>query len=150
MIAAFRYSSWSCATRSHWSTTATRMTTYPPTMTPVSRLPPSSMEEKTAGRPIATTRTPAIWTMVRTRKSQSSLSNAEANQVKLIHAQTTAIMLTTKPMTAADACPEVMPCASSLPATPNAATKVRSYSSSRGDADRSFSKISRAVTGRSP
>ena len=36
--------------------------------------------------PAASTRTPAIWTIVITRYSQSSVSKAEANQVKFIHA----------------------------------------------------------------
>lgn len=36
--------------------------------------------------PAASTSAPPIWTMVRMRYSQSSLSNALANHVKFIHA----------------------------------------------------------------
>jgi hypothetical protein len=48
---------------------------------------PSSIDANTSAIPRASTRTPTIWINVRSRKTQSSVSYADANQEKLIHAQ---------------------------------------------------------------
>lgn len=55
------------AARHHWSTIATRITTYPTTIARSSRRPPSSTEWNIAGRPSANTTTPIICTMVSAR-----------------------------------------------------------------------------------
>ena len=70
--------------------------------------------------------TPAICTIVKTRNSQSSVSNAEANQEKLIHAQMIAATAKANAPTAAPPCPATTPSANCTPATPNAAAKTRS------------------------
>ena len=49
--------------------------------------------------------TPTICTIVRIRCSQSSVSNADANQVKLIHAQHTDRRTKENPHTAVAMCP---------------------------------------------
>lgn len=59
---------------------ASRMITYPQVTTAHS---PSAIA---AWTPVASTSTPPICTIVVSRYSQSSTSNAEANQVKFIHA----------------------------------------------------------------
>ena len=66
-------------------------------MTRLSRVWPSSIEWKTGGMPSASTTTPTIWTIVVIRKNQSSVSYAEANQVKLIQAQQIANIANAKP-----------------------------------------------------
>lgn len=68
------------ARRTHCATIANRMITYPTVM--IAHWP-STIASCT---PAARTRTPAIWTIVVRRYSQSSVSKAEANQVKFIHA----------------------------------------------------------------
>jgi hypothetical protein len=50
-------------------------------MTPLSSVSPWSIDANIRGRPSASTMTPTIWTMVARRKTQSSVSYAEANQV---------------------------------------------------------------------
>ena len=57
----------------------TRITTYPATMTPTSRVPPRSMDANISGIPSDKTITPTICTIVATRNTQSSLSYADAN-----------------------------------------------------------------------
>lgn len=78
------------AARNHCAIMATRMTTYPATITLLLKVPSSSIDSNISGSPIARMMTPTICTIVVTRKSQSSVSNADANQVKLIHAHTMA------------------------------------------------------------
>ncbi len=56
------------------------MITYPPVT--ALKSPPANA----AGTPAARTSTPAIWTKVSRRKGTSSVSNDDANQVKLTHA----------------------------------------------------------------
>ena len=50
---------------------------------------PPAIEENTCGIPNVRTRTPTICSIVVSRYTQSSVSYAEANQLKLIHAQLT-------------------------------------------------------------
>ena len=76
------------------------MTTYPTATTTKSNGPPASIDAKTGGMPSASTMTPIICTIVRARWNQSSVSKAEANQVKLIHAQQTESTTKTNPQTA--------------------------------------------------
>jgi hypothetical protein len=56
-----------------------RITTYPATITPTSRVPPRSMDANISGIPSDKMITPTICTIVATRKTQSSLSYADAN-----------------------------------------------------------------------
>ncbi|QIK71010.1 hypothetical protein G7070_00340 [Propioniciclava coleopterorum] len=76
--------------------------------------------------PVVRMRTPAIWIMVATRTVQSSVSNAESNQVLLIHAQHTANSTKKKAADPSTMWPAASECANSDPATPNATTRVRS------------------------
>src|SRR5262245_60515475 len=78
------------AARNHCPTKATRITTYPTTMTRLLTWVPWSIESNIGGRPSVKMMTPTICTIVMSRYTQSSVSNAEANQLKLIHAHHTA------------------------------------------------------------
>ena len=80
--------------------------------------------------------TPTICTIVASRNAQSSVSYAEANQEKLIHAQQIAKIAKPKAVSPAAKWPSASKCANCSPATPNATTKVRSYNSSSGVAAR--------------
>ena len=62
--AAVRCAGTCTATRHHCTTSATRITTYPATMTPLSTPWPPSTEAKNAGMPSANTITPIICTIV--------------------------------------------------------------------------------------
>jgi len=130
-----RPGSWRDA-RSHWKTIATRITTYPMTITRVSRWSPSCSDSKSAGSPSARMSTPTICTIVVSRKIQSSVSYADANHAKLIHAHDTAKVAKANPMTPVAMCPSASACASSLADAPKAITNVRSKSSSNGVAAR--------------
>jgi hypothetical protein len=57
---------------------------------------PSSIEWNTCGSPSARMITPTICTIVASRNAQSSVSYADANQEKLIHAQQIVKIATTK------------------------------------------------------
>ena len=72
--------------------------------------------------------TPTICTIVASRNAQSSVSYAEANQEKLIQAQQIANTARTKPGQTSGWCPSASRWANCSLATPNATTKVRSYS----------------------
>src|SRR5689334_4835446 len=85
--------------------------------------------------------------MVSTRYSQSSVSNAEANQLKLIQALTIANIASTKATTALPACPSATISAKYDAEVPTATTKVRSNSSSSGEDTRPGSSGSRPVIG---
>ncbi len=77
------------------------------------------------------------------RKIQSSVSYAEANQVKLIHAQETANVAKQKPTIPSLTWSSASAWASWSAAAPKAMTKVRSKSSSSGVAARPLSCGSR-------
>jgi hypothetical protein len=70
--------------------------------------------------------TPTICTMVARRNAQSSVSYAEANHEKLIHAQQMEKVATLKAARPAEKWPSASKCANWALATPNATTKVRS------------------------
>ncbi len=80
--------------------------------------------------------TPNICTIVISRKIQSSVSYADANQVKLIHAQETENAAKANPRMPSATWSWAREWASASAATPKAITKVRSKSSSRGVAAR--------------
>jgi hypothetical protein len=63
---------------------------------------PSSREWNTGGSPIARMITPIICTIVASRKAQSSVSYADANHEKLIHAQQIPKVAKPKPMRPAE------------------------------------------------
>ena len=65
-------------------------------------LSPSSSERNTCGSPNARMITPIICTIVASRKAQSSVSYAEANQEKLIHAQQIPNVAKLNPMSPAE------------------------------------------------
>ena len=67
VIAVARRSGSSRATRSHWKTIGTRITTYPSTITRLSRTSPSSMDANMSGSPSARISTPIICTIVASR-----------------------------------------------------------------------------------
>ena len=67
------------AARSQRKTMGMRMTTYPATITPLSRTSPSSIDANACSRPSASTITPTICTIVARRITQSSVSYADAN-----------------------------------------------------------------------
>ncbi len=87
--------------------------------------------------------TPNICTIVASRKTQSSVSYADANQVKLIQAHDTAYVAKAKPITPSQTWSWARKLASSSAATPNPMTNVRSKSSSSGVAARCTSCGSR-------
>ena len=87
--------------------------------------------------------TPTICTIVASRNAQSSVSYAEANQEKLIQAQQIEKTAKAKAVRPAARCPSASRWANCSLATPNATTKVRSYSNSRGVAARCNSSGSR-------
>ena len=93
--------------------------------------------------------TPTICIIVSSRYTQSSVSYAEANQLKPTQAQHTKSVAHRKPVRPAATCPSASRWASSDAATPNATTKVRSKSNSRGVATRWGSSGSRPDIGRS-
>lgn len=88
------------------------------------------MDSNIAGSPSARMTTPAICTIVNSRKSQSSVSKAEANHEKLIQAQTSENIAKPKPkpkpMIAGPVWPSAMPWAKRFPAAPNDAANARS------------------------
>jgi len=87
--------------------------------------------------------TPTIWTIVTTRNTQSSVSNAEANHEKLIQAQTIAKTPIAKAINPVQVWPSKTLCAKRFAAWPTATTKVRSNSSSNGVEARPRSRGSR-------
>src|ERR1700730_10681063 len=89
---------------------------------------PSAIDENTCGMPNASTSTPTICSIVVSRYTQSSVSYAEANQLKLIHAQHTENVANTKPASPAPTWPDASMCASCDAATPKAMTNVRAKS----------------------
>lgn len=68
------------------------MMMYPTTMSRLFGLWPCAAASKLTGSPKVRTMTPIIWTSVATRNSASSLSYADANHVKFIHAHVMAKM----------------------------------------------------------
>ena len=66
----------------------------------MSTVSPSSIELNIAGNPSASTITPTICSIVVMRKSQTSVSYADANQEKLVHAQVIANVANAKPTSA--------------------------------------------------
>lgn len=84
------------------------------------------MDSNIAGSPSARMTTPAICTIVNSRKSQSSVSKAEANHEKLIQAQASENIAKPKPMIAGPVWPSAMPWAKRFPAAPNDAANARS------------------------
>src|ERR1700733_15050617 len=130
-----RSGSWFAA-RNHWITMAMRITTYPATSTRLLTCSPPAIEANTFGIPKVRTRTPTICSIVVSRYTQSSVSYAEANQLKLIHAQLTEKVANEKPASPAPMWLLTSMCANSDAATPKATTNVRSNSSSNGVAAR--------------
>ncbi len=73
------------------------MTAYPAMMPVRSMTSPRSSEANSAGRPRATITTPTICTAVSTRKSQSSVTNADVNHVKFTQAHATTSIASRNP-----------------------------------------------------
>ena len=118
-------------------------------MTQLSTWSPCSSDSNIVGQAEGQHSTPTICTIVVSRKSQSSVSYAEANQVKLIHAQRDRERREAE----ADHSRRVTwsstsAWASSSAATPKAMTKVRSKSSSSGvEARLLFVRVAAAPSG---
>src|SRR6266508_4718212 len=130
-------------TRSHWVTIASRMITYP--MTTTRRSPRSNAAEM----PEANTSTPAICTSVVIRYGPSSVSYAEANQVKFIQAHQMPKNISRYHGSARSMSPVERAWCRRAAASETATTKHRSKNSSSGVEARCSSSARRAVIGRS-
>lgn len=95
-------------------------------MARMSRWSPSSREVNISPIPMAKTTTPAICTMVSSRCSQSSVSKAEANHVKLIQEIRIAKIASAKPSSPTPTWLNSIASAKRAAAMPRATTYVRS------------------------